>query len=177
MHGHGNLFHLRRRPQKVGGPMIAQAIFTGVAATAFMDLVGLVRGRLSGGGVPDYRMLGRWIGHMPNGRLIHRPIAASPPVTQERALGWIMHYLIGVTLAAGFLLAAGTGAHLSPLWPVGFGVLTVIAPFAVMQPGMGAGFASRCMPRPWGARRRSLVTHLTFGIGLWLAGWLWAAIG
>lgn len=153
--------------------MIGQAVFLGVAATGVMDLVAIARNRLWGADLPDYAMLGRWVGHIGRGRLIHRPITASPRLSSEAALGWALHYLTGIALAGLFLLLAGTGPHLAPLAPVGFGLVTVILPFGVMQPCMGAGFASRHAPRPWAARRRSLIAHLNFGLGLWVAGIFW----
>ena len=49
------------------------------------------------------------------------------------------------------------------------GVVTVVFPFFVMQPGMGFGIAASKAPDPMRARLRSLMTHTVFGIGLYLA--------
>ena len=49
------------------------------------------------------------------------------------------------------------------------GVVTVLAPFLIMQPGMGAGIAASRTPRPGAARLQSLITHAVFGFGLYLA--------
>ena len=49
------------------------------------------------------------------------------------------------------------------------GVATIAAPFLILQPGMGAGIAARRTPRPTVSRFRSLVAHLSFGIGLYVA--------
>jgi nitrous oxidase accessory protein NosD len=38
-----------------------------------------------------------------------------------------------------------------------------------MQPGMGAGIAASRTPKPAVARINSLLTHATFGLGLYLA--------
>ncbi|HAT86415.1 MAG TPA: DUF2938 domain-containing protein, partial [Rhizobiales bacterium] len=64
----------------------------------------------------------------------------------------------------------GNGWLQSPiLWPaLGFGVATVIAPYFIMQPCLGAGIAASKTPAPNIARLKSLVAHSTFGIGLWL---------
>ncbi|WP_301271174.1 DUF2938 family protein [Halomonas sp. DN3] len=51
-----------------------------------------------------------------------------------------------------------------------FGVVTVLAPFLVLQPGLGAGIAARRTPQPNIARLRSLTAHASFGIGLWVSG-------
>jgi Protein of unknown function (DUF2938) len=47
------------------------------------------------------------------------------------------------------------------------GLLTLVAPFFIMQPGMGAGIAASKTPNPNVARRRSVVAHTVFGIGLY----------
>ena len=56
------------------------------------------------------------------------------------------------------------------------GIGTVLAPFLLMQPGMGAGIAARRNPRPAVARMHSLVTHAMFGLGLYVAARLIAAV-
>ena len=52
------------------------------------------------------------------------------------------------------------------------GVVTVAAPFLLMQPGMGAGIAASRTPRPAIARVHSLLNHLAFGAGLYLSALL-----
>jgi hypothetical protein len=52
----------------------------------------------------------------------------------------------------------------------------VAAPFLLLQPALGAGIAASRTPRPNVARRRSLVTHLVFGLGLYLAAEGWALL-
>ncbi|WP_447725801.1 DUF2938 family protein [Sphingomonas koreensis] len=49
---------------------------------------------------------------------------------------------------------------------------SVAAPFLLMQPPMGAGFAGSRTPHPAAARLHSLVTHAIFGLGLYAAGWI-----
>jgi Protein of unknown function (DUF2938) len=49
------------------------------------------------------------------------------------------------------------------------GLATVAAPFLILQPAFGAGIAASLTPRPNIARVRSLLTHLSFGLGLYLA--------
>lgn len=146
-------------------------ISIGVGATFVMDLWGVARKRLLGGPAPDYGLVGRWIGHMMHGRIRHDAIVESPRIHGERLLGWIFHYLVGITFAA--LLIGIWGIQWvreptpGPALLVGIG--TVAAPFLVMQPAMGLGIAASHSPRPWRARMQSLVTHLVFGLGLYLA--------
>ena len=145
--------------------------FIGAGATLLIDAWALVRRRVFGIPAPDYGLVGRWIGHMPRGRFRHDRIAAAPAVRSERTLGWIAHYAIGISFAAALLFAWGAEWAQKPtLAPaVIVGAATVLAPFVLMQPGMGAGFFASRTPRPWAARFQSFVTHLFFGLGLYLA--------
>jgi hypothetical protein len=62
----------------------------------------------------------------------------------------------------------------SPGAAIAFGILTVAAPFFVMQPGMGLGIAASKTPKPNVARLRSLATHTIFGLGLYASALLLA---
>jgi hypothetical protein len=152
---------------------LASTLLIGAGATAVMDLWAIARERLLGIAPPNYGLVGRWLAHMPRGRLRHDSIAAAAPVNGERLIGWIAHYLIGIAFAA--LLPGIWGSAwiqtptLGPALIVGIG--TVAAPFLVMQPGMGAGIAASRTPRPAAARLQSLVTHAIFGLGLYAAAW------
>jgi hypothetical protein len=150
---------------------LLHAATIGVGATAFMDIWWLVQKRVFGVPVLDYAMVGRWLGHLARGRLRHEAIARAVPVPGERLLGWTAHYAIGVAFAGVLLGAAGAGwAHApSPVPALVVGLASVAAPFLVLQPALGAGLAASRTPRPGVARRRSLITHLVFGLGLYLA--------
>ena len=50
-----------------------------------------------------------------------------------------------------------------------FGALTVLAPWFVMQPAMGAGFLALKTPTPLRNSLRNLANHSVFGVGLYLA--------
>lgn len=152
--------------------LLIDALLLGAGATAFMDIVALVQNRLFGIPSLNYAMVGRWFGHLLGGAFIHRPIGKSRPIRGEAALGWIAHYLIGVAFAAMFLVLVGAGWLSRPaLMPaLVFGVMTVLVPFLVLQPGMGAGIAARKLPEPNAARLRSLFAHFSFGLGLWITG-------
>jgi hypothetical protein len=148
------------------------ALFIGAGATMVMDLWTIARSRLFGTPLVNYGLVGRWFAHMARGRFRHERIAAAPPVLGERVIGWTAHYLIGVALASLLLAICGVAWARQPtLAPaLAFGIATVVAPFLLMQPGMGAGIAASRMPRPNAARLQSLVTHAVFGIGLYAAG-------
>jgi hypothetical protein len=122
----------------------------------------------------DWAMVGRWFGHMPGGRLIHRPIGVSPPIRHELAIGWVAHYIIGILYAFLYLCIMRTvlSKQVSLASAVVFGLTTVLAPWLVLQPGLGLGvFASRA-PRPNLIRIISLSVHLVFGASLYLGWWI-----
>lgn len=152
--------------------LLINALVLGIGATAFMDIIALLQRRLFGIPSLNYAMVGRWLGHMPRGIFIHRPIGESRPIRGEAALGWGAHYLIGVAFAAMFLVLAGVDWLSRPtIMPaLVFGVATVLIPFLVLQPGLGAGVAARKTPEPNTARLRSLLAHCSFGVGLWVTG-------
>ena len=157
---------------------LTHAVAIGAGATFLMDVWGLIAARLFGFPQADYGSVGRWIGHMSNGRFFHDRIVRSPPISGERILGWAAHYLVGILFAGVLLIAAGGDWLRQPtLAPaLAVGILTVTAPFLLMQPGMGAGIASARTPNPTMARVRSLLTHTIFGFGLYGAGRLMTAI-
>jgi hypothetical protein len=149
-------------------------VLVGVGATAAMDLWAILRTRLLGVPALNYGLVGRWLAWLIRGRFRHRSIAASPPVRGEKLVGWLAHYIIGISFAALLVAIYGTSwleePTLVPALLVGIG--TVAAPFLIMQPGMGAGIAASRTPNPASARLQSLVTHAVFGAGLYAAGWL-----
>lgn len=155
------------------------ALPIGAGATALMDLWAIARRRILGIALPDYSLVGRWLAHMPRGRLRHASIKAAAPVRGECAIGWSAHYLVGVAFAALLLTLVGPGwlglPRLAPALLVG--IATVAAPFLVMQPGMGAGIAASRTDRPVAARLQSLVTHGVFGLGLYASGWIVRVLG
>ena len=150
---------------------LVNLLFTGIGATALVDVWSLLRKRMLGIAVPDFGLVGRWLAHMPRGRFRHGSIAAAPAVRAEKSIGWAAHYLIGIGFAS-LPLALDDGWFRQPtLAPAMLaGIATVAAPFLLMQPAMGAGLAASRTPHPAAARLQSLITHAIFGVGLYLAG-------
>ena len=157
-------------------PLLVWAIPTGVGATLVMDVWAIVLKRVFGVPSLNYAMVGRWLGSMREGRFRHDNIARSPSVAGEGAIGWAAHYGIGIIFAALLLIACGQDWARQPtVGPaVAAGILTVAAPFLVMQPGMGLGVAASKMPKPNVARLRSIATHVIFGLGLYASAWVLA---
>lgn len=142
----------------------------GIGATAAMDLWLLLLRRF---GIPtlDMALIGRWTGHGLRGRWTHAAIAKAEPVRAETAIGWTVHYLTGIVFAGVLVALHGIGwAHAPSLAPaLCTGLLTVLAPWLLMQPAMGAGIAASNTPSPWRNRLRSMANHIAFGAGLYAA--------
>ena len=140
--------------------VLLQILIIGLVATLVADAWGLARKPLLGVPPPDYRPVGRWILRMASGRFAS---------AGETAAGWAVHYLIGVLFAVAMVLAAGRDWLATPtiLPALIFGVGTVAAPFLLLQPAMGLGFAGSRTARPWATRLQSLATHAAFGLGLY----------
>jgi hypothetical protein len=155
-----------------------KVVAVGIGATLVSDLWGWLRRPLAGVPAPDYRMVGRWIGHVARGRVRHDRIAAATEVRGERLLGWSAHYLIGIVFAFGVTAVAGPSWLVAPSLPPALlvGAITLLAPFLILQPGMGAGIFARRAPRPWTARLHSFLLHIAFGFGLYLAARLVASL-
>lgn len=159
-------------------PFILHAVVIGIGATIVMDLWALIQQRVFKVSPLDYALVGRWLGHCSQGRFRHVSIVAAAPIAGERAIGWIAHYVIGIAFAWLLIWLWGLewvrDPTLGPALIVGVG--TVAVPFCIMQPAFGAGLAASRMPSPNTARFKSVVAHLSFGIGLYLAAKAWALL-
>ncbi len=149
---------------------VLRSALIGAGATMVMDVWAALLRQF---GVPSlsFAFLGRWLGHLPEGRWFHAKIAEAEPVRGELLLGWCAHYAIGVTFAALLLTVFGLQWARTPtLSPALFiGIATVVAPLFILQPALGAGVASLKTPAPVFNSVKSLVTHTVFGVGLFLA--------
>ena len=118
----------------------------------------------------NYCLVGRWLGHLPEGTFIHASIAAAPQKRSECTVGWIAHYVIGTVYALALVaLVSGSWLARPTLLPaLLFGVGSVLVPYLIMQPSFGLGIAASKAPNPTQARLRSLMAHIAFGVGLYV---------
>lgn len=153
---------------------LISAILIGLGATLTTDLWALFLKHTFKITAPNYCLVGRWLRHMPEGTFKHSNIASAPQKSAECIVGWVAHYMIGITFAIAFLVLAGNDWLQCPkLIPaITFGVVTVLMPFFIMQPAFGLGLAASKTSNPNQARFRSLMNHTVFGAGLYLFAWL-----
>jgi hypothetical protein len=151
-----------------------RAILIGLGATLSFDLWALLLKHAFKVTPSNICLVGRWIRRMPKGAFSHTNIASSPPKRGECSIGWIARYLIGATFAIAFVGLVGSRWlwQPTPVATLAFVVVTVLAPFCIMEPLMGHGFAASKTPNPTLARLRSLMDHFAVSAGLYLFAWL-----
>ena len=153
---------------------VLHVCLTGIGATVTMDLWALSIKRMFNIPSLNWAMVGRWLGGMASAKFRHSNIAEAPQIKGELFIGWAAHYMTGILFAATLVLIVGVDWLLQPtLTPaLLFGLASVIFPFFLMQPGMGAGVAASKSPKPNQARFRSLLAHSVFGLGLYISAML-----
>lgn len=142
----------------------------GLAGTLAMDIWAWVLSKSGAAPFPNWAMPGRWLGHVLRGQVFHDDIGAAERVERELALGWALHYGVGVLYGVIWVLLAGRDWLASPtfvpLWV--FSILTIAAGWFLLLPGMGLGWAAAKTDRPWVARGMGLVAHTVFAVGMFL---------
>lgn len=124
--------------------------------------------------ITNWGIIGRWAAYLPKGKLIHTDIGESPPVANEMALGWVVHYIVGPVYGIVYLVLVDWVFDGTPgfWWAMGFAIAILVVTWFVVQPGLGAGFAASNTPDPWVTRFHDLGSHVAYGLGLWVGGLL-----
>lgn len=147
---------------------IVRSVLIGAGATLLLDIWAQLLKRVAGWPAPNWAMPGRWVGHLPSGQLAHQDIARAEPVRNERAIGWIFHYAVGILFAAALLAIWGLDWARNPSFVPALivGLVTVGCGWFILQPGMGAGVASSKRPNAGMIRLMNVVGHVVFAVGL-----------
>jgi hypothetical protein len=153
---------------------LLRSLVVGIGGTVAMDLWAILLNRIFALPLPNWAMVGRWFAHVPKGVLMHKDIAKSAPVANEKAIGWFSHYAIGVIYAAVLIALAGPEWSAGPsfLPALAIGLVTVGAGWFILQPGMGAGWAASLKPNPWRVRALNIAAHVVFALGLYVTALL-----
>ena len=144
----------------------------GLGATLTIDLWAQFLRLCAGIAPTDWGVVGRWVAGIPRGRLRLPRGNSETPGRSERLLGWLTHYAIGIAYALIYLTLLHT-MSLDASLPSAllFGLVTVLAPWLILQPALGKGAFASATPRPGLIRLQNLAVHLLFGAGLYLT-WL-----
>jgi hypothetical protein len=110
---------------------LVSGIFIGIGATLTFDLWALFLKNVFKIAPSNFCLVGRWLLSMPDGIFKHSNIVSSPRKSAECAVGWIAHYMTGITFAIAFVALAGSNwlRHPTLIPAVVFGIVTVIAKF------------------------------------------------
>jgi hypothetical protein len=157
-----------RRLDKQDGeaPSIGCAAVAGALATYGMDLAGraIVAPAL---GMKPPGNLGRWIGHMAQGRFTHEDITKAVPVAHEATIAVTAHYAIGLILGAGYalLLRVPQPRQSTLTRAAAYGAATTVFPWFWMFPARGQGVMGL---RDGDLRvpAFALGTHVAYGLGI-----------
>ena len=151
---------------------MTQVIFIGLVATLVIDMWAVILRKTFKFPTTNWDMVGRWCAHLPSGKFIHRPISDSKPVRYEQTIGWLFHYIIGIAYACSYLMLMAYVVKSEPSLSsaIIFGVVTLIAPWLVLQPALGLGLFARLAEKPTTIRAINLSVHLIFGAVLYF-GW------
>ena len=153
--------------------ILIQGVLLGVLATIGTDIWALIVKHVFRLPTGHWNLVGRWFGHMPRGVFSHDSIAESPAIRHETAIGWGAHYLVGIVYGLTYLAIVRIALSATPTLASAlfFGMVTLVAPWLVMQPAMGIGAFASKTPNPPLTRMVNLSMHLAFGASLY-AGWL-----
>ena len=145
-----------------------EVLAAGVLGTVTMDLGNLLFSRT--GVLPkiDVAMIGRMAAGWTRGRLRYGHPCEMDSVKNEKALGYLTHYAIGIGFAVPYLLGwpALTGGPPSPWWAIAYGLGTTVASWFFVYPSMGFGALGRRSPEGIRAVLSPLANHFFFGLGM-----------
>ena len=148
--------------------MMLDIVIAGVVATALLDLWQQCLRWVAGLPPTNWSLVGRWAREAARGHLFPGVVAQLPARPGERALGWIVHYVVGVLYGLVYVGGLHGMGGMQPGLVNGlvFGALSVVVPWFFFMPAMGAGLLARHAPRPALACMLALVAHTVFGLGL-----------
>lgn len=152
--------------------IISYILLLGIISTIFMDLVGFMQLRLANSPGLNYAFVGRWgLSMLLKGQFKHNPIMSSPSIKGEKIVGWLLHYATGIIFAAIMVFCIINNGRIEPdfIASIATGIISLIAPYLIMQPGFGFGIAASKLPFANKVRLKSFIAHLSYGFGLYFA--------
>ncbi|MFL0803343.1 MAG: DUF2938 domain-containing protein [Agarilytica sp.] len=153
-----------------------QIVALGFFATAIIDIWATFSNKVFNFPRTNWSIVGRWLGHIPEGKLTHGSIRSTREIPYEHAIGWVFHYFIGVLYTFIYVavvqLCLNGAPSLISAWV--FGLITILSPWFIMQPCLGMGIAASKAPEPNMVRLQNFAIHSIFGLALYY-GWHWGS--
>jgi hypothetical protein len=148
-----------------------QVLLAGVIATVSMDVLTAIAIQVRMVAPLSPYVVGRWFASVARAHPFHENIARAAPGRHELAIAISGHYAIGMFLTALFVLMANrVGWQVrTPSLALAFGVCTSVLPWLLMFPAMGYGVFGANGPEGTRLFVSSIVSHLFFGLGVWIA--------
>ena len=144
-------------------------ILSGVAATATMDVLAIVFGKIGLTAGAKGEWVGRWYLGIARGQFVHSNIVLASKQAGEKQAALVGHYVIGITLAVFYFTGAGRLNFPADgfLHAFGYGFATTVFPWFLVLPALGFGMFGLKGPPELKLFRSSLLNHLSYGFGLW----------
>jgi len=148
-----------------------QAMMVGIGGTVVLDLYAKIAQLAIGMPATNWRMVGRWIGHMTDSEFVQPKLAEARAVRGEHVIGWIFHYAVGTGYGLLILAIWGSDWLENPdiAAPLVVSLALLVLPYFVMMSGMGLGIAGSRTLRPNLTRLKSLIGHTVFGLGMYFS--------
>lgn len=150
--------------------IVIHALLMGVLATVILDAWAQLLKFSVNVQPTNWALVGRWFASLFTGHWRHAAISQVPAVNNERLLGWSFHYGVGIFYALIFLIGCNfSSVQISLPAAITFGIVTVLAPWLILQPGLGLGRFASNTAKPVTTRFLNIVSHSVFGAGLFVA--------
>lgn len=158
--------------------MILGALVVGIVGNVTLDLWQQIVRIVFHQPITNWAMVARWVGHLPEGKLMWDDIDKAPPVPHENVWGWVVHYVVGPGLGVFYVALVRFVVHepLSFASAMTFGVLSVSLTWFVVEPLLGLGPMASHLPNRTAVRILDFTSHLSFGFGLYVGGVLASAL-
>lgn len=146
-----------------------KTILIGLGATFLIDCWTFLL-KLMGIKAQGLVFIGRWIAYMREGKFTHDTIIEAAGFQCELIVGWLAHYVVGVSFA--FLLVWLYGKRWINKPTMLPAMIVALATFSVpvffVQPALGFGIAFSNMPHQYYLLLRLFLIHVVYGVGLFL---------
>jgi Protein of unknown function (DUF2938) len=157
---------------------ILEIIIVGVVATLTLDIWQQIYRVAFGTPITDWAIIGRWAANLPRGQIVNENIGSAPAVPHEHAIGWVVHYLVGIGYAVVYLVLMWFILGIPPSFisAMIFGAISVSVTWFAMEPILGAGVMASKTPNRQAAMIHDFTSHLSFGFGLFLGTVIFRAL-